>query len=365
MGIIKAFSGSISGTFADQWKDIITAGEFNEHSAVVRGVRRGTENNGFANVITNGSKIYVPENTVAFIFDSSGLEMAITKPGGYIYQHGQKSVLNGDGIGKSIVSQIKERFTYGGTTPDDKRVAYVNLREIRNIKFGTKGPIVYNDTFYGADLEVYAFGALSLKVSDPVKFIRNFVPPNVDSYSFDDEKVRSQILSEFLQSFIVALSSLSKTYRISQIPTQANEISKAIKMDNQNAGTWESRFGLSIVQTSIESIELSDESRELVKEYSSNKMSVKAYDEVSQKSSNIAAQQKIADGIKENGFGNAGGMIMGMNLAQGLNTNAGVESNSMSYDEQIETVKKLKDLYDAGVLSQDEFEIKKKEVMGL
>ena len=26
MGLIRAFNGVISGTFADQWKDIITAG---------------------------------------------------------------------------------------------------------------------------------------------------------------------------------------------------------------------------------------------------------------------------------------------------------------------------------------------------
>lgn len=37
----------------------------------------------------------------------------------------------------------------------------------------------------------------------------------------------------------------------------------------------------------------------------------------------------------------------------------------MSVDEQIEAVKKLKELLDAGALTQDEFETKKKEIMGL
>jgi hypothetical protein len=32
MGIIRAFTGAIGGTFADQWKDIITAGVFDEHT---------------------------------------------------------------------------------------------------------------------------------------------------------------------------------------------------------------------------------------------------------------------------------------------------------------------------------------------
>jgi hypothetical protein len=37
--------------------------------------------------------------------------------------------------------------------------------------------------------------------------------------------------------------------------------------------------------------------------------------------------------------------------------------NKMSLDEQIETIKKLKDLVDAGILTQEEFAIKKKEIM--
>ena len=78
MGIIKAFTGAIGGTFADQWKDIITAGVFDEHTVVAPGILkstnngRGTNNNGSDGIISNGSKIYVPENTAAFIFSQSG-----------------------------------------------------------------------------------------------------------------------------------------------------------------------------------------------------------------------------------------------------------------------------------------------------
>lgn len=93
-------------------------------------------------------------------------------------------------------------------------------------------------------------------------------------------------------------------------------------------------------------------------------MNIKAYDDVSQKTSNVAAQQKIAQSIQDNGLGDAGGMIFGMNIAQGLGTNAEV-SESLSFNEQIETLKKLKDLMDAGILTEEEFNIKKKEIMGL
>jgi membrane protease subunit (stomatin/prohibitin family) len=114
------------------------------------------------------------------------------------------------------------------------------------------------------------------------------------------------------------LNSLSSTYRISQLPSQANTIAKIVSEDDYNAGTWEERFGFKIVKVAIENIEFSDDSRELVKQFSANKMGLKAYEDVSEKASNIAAQQKIAQGIQDNGFGNAGGMILGMNMAQGI-----------------------------------------------
>lgn len=37
----------------------------------------------------------------------------------------------------------------------------------------------------------------------------------------------------------------------------------------------------------------------------------------------------------------------------------------ISYDEKIETLRKLKQLVDEGILSQDEFERKKKEILEL
>lgn len=124
----------------------------------------------------------------------------------------------------------------------------------------------------------------------------------------------------------------------------------------------------------IESIEFSPESRELVRRYSSNKMSLSAFEGISQQASNVAAQQKIAQGVQEHGLGDGAGLVFGMNFAQGLSPQAGPAPQATpppapaagpSLDEQIEAVKKLKELLDVGILSQDEFDAKKKQVMGL
>ena len=249
---------------------------------------------------------------------------------------------------------------------------------------------------------------MSLKVTDPVRFVRNYVPANVTSYAFDNPKAREQILSEFVQSFIVAINSLSDQYRISQLPAHANDIATRVRNDETNAGTWRNRFGFEVSGVGIESIEFDEESRQLVRQFASNKMNVSAYEGVSQTAGNMAAQQQIAQGIQNNGFGDGGGMLLGMNMAQAINpmtaapaapmpmaaqpqpqqpqpqaalaaestggadtatSGAGAaapsHAASMSVAEQVETLKKLKELVGIGILSQEEFDMKKHEILGL
>lgn len=96
MGVIRAFSGALSGTLSDQWKDIYTAQPFDEHSALVKGIKKSTKNgrktDSSDSVITNGSIIYVPENTACVIFSQGMIEEIITTAGGYKYTNGQSSV---------------------------------------------------------------------------------------------------------------------------------------------------------------------------------------------------------------------------------------------------------------------------------
>lgn len=374
MSIIQAFTGALTGTFADQWKDIITAGHFDERTAIVPGVLkqtnngRGTNYKGSMGVISNGSKIFVPENTAAFIFSQAGIEAIITQSGGYEYQNGQSSVFNGEGVMESFVGQIAGRVGFGGQASDQKHIAFVNLREIRGIKFGTRGPLVYNDLFYGTDLEITAFGTFSLRIVNVETFIRSFVPANVFHYSFNTPEARQQLVSEFIQSFTVALNSLSSMFRISQLPSQAHTIAAQVSAGSIGARSWAERFGIEVVNVGIENIEFTPEARGLVKQYSTNVMNLKAYENVSQQSSNISAQQKIAQGVLAHGLGDGGGTIFGMNLAHGMNTQTGAQASQttmLSFDEQIEAVKKMKELMDAGLLSEGEFAAKKREIMGL
>ena len=51
MALIKAFAGALGGTFADQWLDIITVGQFGEHVALMPGVYQETNQGGAAGAV--------------------------------------------------------------------------------------------------------------------------------------------------------------------------------------------------------------------------------------------------------------------------------------------------------------------------
>lgn len=389
MGIFDAAFDSIGGVLADQWKDIVTAPAFDEHTVVAPGIRKNSQNGrgtnrGAEDILSNGSLIFVPEGTAAFVFSQAGIEQVITTSGSFEYRDGQASVFDEQdrrekGIGRILLDEAAERVGFSGISADEKRVAFVNLHEIRGLRFGTRGPLAYNDLFYGTDLEVYAYGSFSVQVCNPELLVRNFLPANVFSYSLDDPKARTQLLAEFLHSFISAVNALSASYRISQLPSQANTIATQIVSEDDNAGTWEARFGLKLVSVAVENIEFSEQSRELVRQFSEKKMGVRAYEGVSQQAANVAAQQMIAEGVRDNGLGDGGGMLFGMNLASALNPqNAATVQGAgapevpnataapkPSLDEQMETLKKLKDLLDMGILTQEEFDAKKQEILGL
>ncbi len=385
MAVIKAFAGALGGTFADLWRDIITAGPFTEHTVVVPGIPRGSNNDrgsneyGSEGIITNGSRIYVPENTAAFIFSETGIENVITS-------RAVMNIATGSRACSPETASDRSSIRLPIDSPSEVSLAAPNMWPSSTcVRFVASNSALLRRWCIttGSMASIWKFahrGSMSLKVTDPVRFVRNFVPATTVSYSFDDEGPRRQILSEFVQSFIVAINLLSNEYRISQLPGKANDIAACVRGDRANAGTWNDRFGFEVSSVGIESIEFTEQSRQLVQQFASNKMNVAAYEGVSQQAGNMAAQQRIAQGIQDNGFGD-GGMLLGMNMAQAINpmTAAPVQASapapapeaaapashtaSMSVEEQVEAMKKLKELVDIGILSQEEFDAKKHEIL--
>ena len=88
MGFIQAVKGSIGGSLTDQWKDFYgPKSNVSATAGVFPGVPMGTNNGrganykGNENIITNGSKIVVPEGTALVTIQDGAITGIITEAG--------------------------------------------------------------------------------------------------------------------------------------------------------------------------------------------------------------------------------------------------------------------------------------------
>ena len=238
MGLISAAVGAVGGTLADQWVDFFTAPlstsrpwslPASSKSATAGAGRTGAVRR---NVVTDGSRIAVPENTAVIVTDGGGIVSVSTEPGYFVFRNdGQPSIFTGSWLRKSLIEQSWERFKFGGTPGQQQLIYFVNLREIRNQKFGTPGPLPYKDfslvppgSAQAPVLRLKARGQYSLRIVDPIRFFRNFLPANVRSYSLADNAASSQLTQEFITAFQAALQSLSRTTDIASLAAHGPEL---------------------------------------------------------------------------------------------------------------------------------------------
>ena len=105
--------------------------------------------------------------------------------------------------------------------PTAQKVYYINLQEIRGLKFGTKNAINYFDNFYNAELFLRTHGTYSIKVTDPLKFYAEVIPKNADRVEMED--INEQYLNEFLEALQTSINQMSADgIRISYVPSKSH-----------------------------------------------------------------------------------------------------------------------------------------------
>lgn len=399
MGFIKAFTGAISGTFADQWKDFyVPSSNITETSAVYPAVLksinngRGENYKGNANIISNGSKIVVPENTALITMQDGAITGCITEAGGYEFKSddvNSKSMFAGDGIFGQVIKSTWEKVKFGGIPASQQLAFYVNLKEIPNNKFGTQSEIYWDDAFLGTQVGAITRGTYTVKIVDPLLFVKNFVPAKylvADAPIFDfgdmDNEACEQLFSEVVGTLSAAFSKYTndpeKGNRITKIQADQICFAKAMSAAVEEAYQWRETRGLEIVKTAILAIEYDEDTKKLMSD-------VKKADALSGARGNSFMQQAAARGLEsagENG-GGAGMAFMGMgaNVAGNMMNGFAQESTPSSYnpsfaknqnntqngasEDPTAKLLKMKELLDAGAITAEDYEKVKKQLLGL
>ena len=274
MGLIKAGTGALGSTLADQWKEFFYCDALDKEVLVVKGQKRtgsrSSNTKGSDNIISSGSGIAVADGQCMIIVEQGKIVEVCAEPGEFTYDSSTEPSIFSGSLGEGIKNTFRtigKRFTYGGDTGKDQRVYYFNVKEIMDNKFGTPNPIPFRvvDSKLGLDVDVSirCSGVYSYMIADPLLFYSK-VCGNVER-EYTREEIDSQLKTEFISALQPGFGKLSDLeLRPNQIVSHNTELEEA--MNTALSTKWGELRGLKVVSIALGSVTLPPEDAEMIKE---------------------------------------------------------------------------------------------------
>ena len=330
MGLIRASIGSIGGTLADQWKDYLTVPQGLSQTAAIfpavnrgRNVGRGSNTQLSEDILTNGSRIVVPEGYGLMTFQEGELTSVITDPGPYVWDSensASESIFIGDGIVSPIIKQSWDRFKFGGRPGTQQIGLFVSLKELPNNKCGTQSAIYWDDAYLNSQVGATTRGTYTIKIVDPILFVKKLLPASflqngeVFDFTYAGNDVATQLFTEVVASLAAAFSNYtndpSKDNRISSIQKDSVGFGASLAGAVEEGFQWTSERGVAIGKVAIVGIEYDEPTRELLK-------TVQRADALSGSRGNSNLQASVAAGLQSAGEVDGAAGIVGLGIAAG------------------------------------------------
>jgi membrane protease subunit (stomatin/prohibitin family) len=230
-------------------------------------------------------------------------------------------------------------------------------------------------------------GTYTLKITDPILFIKNFVPAKylepgpVFDFTDVDNDAATQLFNEVVGSLAPAFSLYtndpSKGNRITKIQQDsigfAQSLSAAVEQNYQ----WATQRGLVIESTAIISIEYDENTRELLK-------NVQRADALSGARGNSNLQASVAAGFEGAGENAGAAGLMGVGMAAGVTGLGGLQqpvpgvgaqsapaapaaaaASAPAPADPMAQLSKAKEMLDAGLITQEDYDALKSKALGL
>jgi membrane protease subunit (stomatin/prohibitin family) len=318
--------------------------------------------------------------------------------GGYIWnsdEQDSKSIFAGDGILSPLIKTSWERFKFGGRPGTQQRAYFVALKELPNNRFGTQSEIYWDDAYMNAQVGAVTRGTYTIKIVDPLLFIKAWVPAKylepgqVFDFTDLDNDGASQLFNEVVGSLAPAFSMYtndpSKGNRITKIQQDSIGFAKSLSAAVEQNYQWSTARGLEIVSTAIIAIEYDEATRELLR-------NVQRADALSGARGNSNLQASVAAGFEAAGENSGGAGLVGLGMAAGATGLGGLQQPvpgvggqstpppspgapppppppvapaAPAAEDPVAKLAKFKEMLDAGLITQEDYDAAKNKVLGL
>jgi hypothetical protein len=253
-------------------------------------------------------------------------------------------------------------------SPFKSDVYFFSTRQQLDQKWGTPQPITIRDADFGA-VRLRAFGNYNYRVADP-KLFHTEISGTREAYTVED--VDGQLRGLVLQNISNAIASSGVAF----LDLAANQLAFAQALSKQLAPEFE-KIGLKLEGMTVQSVSLPEELQKVLDQKIGMGMVGGDMAKFMQYQTAQAIPKFAEGGGAGGGSGIAGdamglgaGVALGQVLAQNLQAGlqapaapAAVQAAGMKPDDVMATLEKLADLKDKGILTQDEFDAKKAELL--
>ena len=330
MGIIRAITGAISGSLADQWLEVIEADDMGDNTVFTSGVtvrqndKRNSNFKGTVSTVSNGSIIHVYDNQAVLLVDGGKIVDYSAEPGYFTVSNSSlPSLFNGQ-LGESV-KETFGRIKFSGSVSSKQQVFFINLQEIKGIKFGTPNPVMYYDANLDVDLYIRARGMYSIKITDPLKFYKEVIPRNASKIEYS--QISGQYQEEFLSAFGASINKMSVDgVDIRTVSSNQTEVSRYMRdvLDEE----WGTLRGFEILSVGA-TLEYDDRSQALLDKRDESAIYQNA------KIREAFVQTSVARGIEAAGSNEGGAMTGFLGVGMGMQASGGF-MNAASQSNQLQ-----------------------------
>lgn len=342
MGLISNIMGtigsSVSSVVADQYTEFFTCDSLGQTVLVHQGANRMMKGNnkGSFEVISNGSKIAVPEGTACLMVDNGKVVDFTIQPGLYTWDSSSAPTVfaGNDGFldaAKKLVTETWNRMKMGGEIATQQRIYFVNMLEIRDQPYGTPTALPYHDPEY-RNIYLRLNGFFSFTIKDPVKFFQTQVGNVRGDYTVRDfmgiPAEPKQPRVEFLDNFSEVLNKCGTIDKIMFADLPTNQGKLRTYMQDALDEEWLKNRGVVISSVAIGGITPDDKSRERIEQIDQSKL-------FGSDPNALAAQAVLGQTeAMKTAAGNANGAVnglMGMGMVGGMGQMGGMGNAAFQF----------------------------------
>lgn len=240
-------------------------------------------------------------------------------------------------------------------------VYFFRLASLVNQKWGTSTPIKYIDAVYQFPIELGAYGTYSIKIEQAELFFSQ-ISGAKSLYTAQD--LSKLMISRIIPTITSQLASESYSYQ--NIDSQLVQLCEQIKLNLQITF---SKVGLVLDDFQIEATSFSQETLDRINKIADSRTDALAAKEVGLNYVEHEKLKALRDAAQnEGGLAGAGLQLgAGMELAKSFDLSSDKSANTTTAtnnnEDIIKQLKQLKELVDAGILTQDEFNAKKAQLL--